>query len=112
MAKTRIAVVGAGLIGQAHIAIARASPTVTLSAVVDPSPGAADTAARAGVPWFRSLDELLAQDRPDAVVLATPNPLHVPQALQCLEAGLAVLLEKPFSPWELRRAIRHAARRI
>ncbi len=98
MSRTRIAVAGAGLIGKAHIAIACASSTVTLSAVVDPSPAAAQTAARAGVPLFRSLDELLARDRPDGIVLATPNQLHVPQAMQCLEAGLAVLLEKPIAP--------------
>ena len=98
MGKIRIAVAGAGLIGQAHIAIACASPTVTLTAVIDPSPAAAHTAADAGVPLFRSLDDMLAQDQPDGVVLATPNQLHVPQAMQCLQAGLAVLLEKPIAP--------------
>jgi predicted dehydrogenase len=41
---------------------------------------------------------LLAQDRPDGVVLATPNSLHVPQALQCLAQGLPTLLEKPIAP--------------
>lgn len=94
----RIAVAGAGLIGQTHIALAHASASVALAAVVDPSPGAAGVAARYGVPYFESLDALLAQDRPDGIVLATPNALHVPQALQCLDAGLAVLLEKPIAP--------------
>lgn len=98
MSKTRIAVAGAGLIGRTHIALADASPTVTLAAVVDPSPGAATVAARHGVPLFETLDALLAQERPDGIVLATPNALHVPQALQCLDAGLAVLLEKPIAP--------------
>ena len=98
MNKPCIAVAGAGLIGRTHIAVAKASASVTLAAVVDPLPAAADTAARAGVPWFRSLDELLTQARPDAIVLATPNQLHVPQALQCIAAGLPVLLEKPIAP--------------
>ena len=93
--KTRIAVAGAGLIGQAHMTLLQRSPDAQLAAVVDPSPQAAQSAQAAGVPWFASLDELLAHSRPDAVVLATPNALHVPQALQCLEAGLAVLVEKP-----------------
>jgi predicted dehydrogenase len=31
-------------------------------------------------------------------VLATPNPLHVPQALECIEARVPVLLEKPIAP--------------
>lgn len=95
MSKTRIAVAGAGLIGQAHIRVLQASARCALSAVVDPSPAAAAVAAQAGVPLFASLGALLDSDRPDGVVLATPNPLHVPQALQCIAAGLPILLEKP-----------------
>lgn len=91
----RIAVAGAGLIGQAHIAAVQAEPGLTLSAIVDPSPAARAIAERAGVPLYTALDELLARDRPDGVVLATPNALHLPQALMCIEAGLPVLLEKP-----------------
>ena len=97
MPKTRIAVAGAGLIGQAHIGVLLASPTCALSAVVDPSSAAAAVAAQAGVPLFTSIDELLAKDRPDGLLLATPNPLHVPQALQCIAAGLPILLEKPIA---------------
>jgi predicted dehydrogenase len=92
---TRIAVAGAGYIGQAHMAAVQAEPGCTLSAVVDPSPAAAGAAARAGVPLYPSIEALLARDRPDGLVLATPNALHVPQALQCVDAGLPVLLEKP-----------------
>ena len=98
MDKTRIAVAGAGIIGLAHIGVTQKSTTCRLCAIVDPSPAAVDVAARAGVPLYRSLDELIAHDRPDGVILATPNPLHVPQALQCIAAGLAVLLEKPIAP--------------
>ena len=98
MDKTRIAVAGAGIIGAAHIGVLLRSATCRLSAIVDPSPAAVDVAARAGVPLYRSLDELIAHDRSAGVILATPNPLHVPQALQCIAAGLAVLLEKPIAP--------------
>ncbi|MFT3718934.1 Gfo/Idh/MocA family protein [Pseudorhodoferax sp.] len=95
MKKTRIAVAGAGYIGQAHMAAARASAHCTLAAIVDPSPAAAALAAEAGVPLYASIDALLAEDRPDGLVLATPNQLHVPQALQCIAAHLPILLEKP-----------------
>ncbi|HSD54328.1 MAG TPA: Gfo/Idh/MocA family oxidoreductase [Burkholderiales bacterium] len=98
MSKTRIAVAGAGYIGLAHIAAARASRTCTLSAVVDPAPAAARVASEVGVPLHRSLDELIGKDRPDGVILATPNRLHVPQALACVAAGLPCLLEKPIAP--------------
>ena len=95
MTKIRIAVAGAGAIGQAHMRVAQSSTALVLSAVVDPSPAATAIAERAGVPLYRSLDQLLAAERPDGLVLATPNHLHVPQALQCTAAGLPILLEKP-----------------
>jgi predicted dehydrogenase len=95
MNKTRIAVVGAGLIGQAHMGVAQKSATCALSAVVDPSPAAVALAAQAGVPHYVSIEALLAADRPDGLILATPNQLHLPQALQCIDAGLPILLEKP-----------------
>jgi len=97
MTPTRIAVAGAGYIGQAHMGVARHSPSCTLSAIVDPSPAAVTLAAQAGVPLFKSIEELLANDRPDGLVLATPNHLHVPQALQCIDAGIPILLEKPIA---------------
>ena len=97
MSKTRIAVAGAGYIGQAHMAVAQKSDGCVLSAVVDPSPAAAAVAAQAGVPLYASIDQLLAQDRPDGLILATPNQLHVPQALQCIATGLPILLEKPIA---------------
>jgi predicted dehydrogenase len=98
MDKIRIAVAGAGYIGQAHMDVTRASPSCSLSAVVDPSPAAVALAAQAGVPLYASLEELIAKDRPDGVVLATPNQLHVPHALTCIAAGLPILLEKPIAP--------------
>jgi predicted dehydrogenase len=98
MNRTRIAVAGAGYIGRAHMAVALQSGTCTLSAIVDPSPAAGPIAAQAGVPLYRTLDELIERDRPDGVILATPNQLHVEHALTCLAAGVPTLLEKPIAP--------------
>ncbi|MEY2873589.1 MAG: hypothetical protein RLZZ373_960, partial [Pseudomonadota bacterium] len=98
MTPTRIAVAGAGIIGRAHIDVLLNSSTCALAAIVDPSPGAQALAEQRGVPLFASLAALIVADRPDAVVLATPNALHVPQALACLEAKLPVLVEKPIAP--------------
>jgi predicted dehydrogenase len=97
MSRTRIAVAGAGYIGQAHIDAARQSKSVTLSAVVDPSPAARAIADAAGVPLYASLAECFTKDKPDGVVLATPNPLHVPHALECIAARVPMLLEKPIA---------------
>ncbi len=97
MNKTRIAVAGAGYIGQAHMGVAQNSGSCALSAVVDPSPAAVAIAAKAGVPLYRSLAELFEKDLPDGVVLATPNALHVEHAIACMQAGLPMLLEKPIA---------------
>jgi predicted dehydrogenase len=96
--KTRIAVAGAGYIGQAHMAVAQAGATHTLSAIVDPAPAAVAIAEKAGVPLYKTLDDLLANDRPDGIVIATPNQLHVEHARICLAARVPMLLEKPIAP--------------
>jgi predicted dehydrogenase len=98
MNKTRIAVVGAGTIGLAHIAVLRQSPTCSLAAIVDPMTSAKNHADAAGVAFHSSLAELFGADKPDAVILATPNHLHVAQAIECIAASVAVLLEKPIAP--------------
>jgi predicted dehydrogenase len=86
------------MIGRAHIDAIGRDPGCVLSAIVDPSPAARVVADRAGVPLYASLTELFAAAPPDGVVLATPNVLHVPQALECVAAGVATLLEKPIAP--------------
>jgi len=43
------------------------------------------------------LDEMLADDSLDAVVLATPVPLHADQAVRVLEAGKHCFVEKPLA---------------
>jgi predicted dehydrogenase len=92
----RIAVVGAGLIGQQHIARIAREPQAKLAAIVDPAASAKALADSLGVPWAAELDSVLAgSNRPDAAVIATPNQLHVAGALACVTAGVPVLLEKP-----------------
>ena len=95
MDRVRIAVAGAGLIGLRHIEEIRKSASARLAAIVDPSPKAAEVANREGVPLYRSLDELIGKDRPDGIILATPNAMHVEQGLQCIAAGIPLLVEKP-----------------
>jgi len=95
MRRVRIAVAGAGMIGLRHIEETQKSPTVELSAIVDPGPNAPEIAKKEGVPLYRSLGELFAKDKPDGVVLATPNHMHVEQGLECIAAGVPCLVEKP-----------------
>ena len=93
--RLRIAVAGAGQIGRTHIALIRASRQCALAAIVDPAASAAVIAGDTGVRLHASLGELFAAQRPHGVILATPNQLHVAQALECVAAGVPTLIEKP-----------------
>ena len=90
MPEARIALVGAGLIGCRHAAHIRAE--ATLVAVVDPA-----AAADLGAPTYPDLATLLAHDRPDGILVATPNALHLEHGLQAIAAGIPVLIEKPLA---------------
>jgi predicted dehydrogenase len=94
-APLRIAVAGAGAIGSRHIELIAAEPACTLACIVDPSPAAESIAARNRVPLFPAVEAMLGTAPVDGVILATPNALHVPQALACIAAGVPVLVEKP-----------------
>ena len=93
----KIAVAGAGLVGRRHMELVDESPSCTLVALVDPAPATVEVARTAGVPLYASLPELFAAHDPDGVIIATPNPLHVDHALACIDAGVAVLIEKPIA---------------
>ena len=47
---------------------------------------------------MRTVDELLSIQEVELVVVATPNTTHAPLAVQCLEAGRHVVVDKPFAP--------------
>ena len=93
----RIAVAGAGLIGRRHIAAIAATPGVELHSIIDPSDAGRDHASLGGARWYASLTEALETDRPDGIVLATPNQVHVENGLQCIAAGVPALIEKPLA---------------
>jgi predicted dehydrogenase len=91
----RIAVAGAGLIGRRHVEEIDASADAELGAIVDPGPAAPELAEKYGVALYPSLAELFAAANPDGVVLATPNQMHVDGGLECVAAGVPVVVEKP-----------------
>lgn len=92
---SRIAVVGAGAIGQRHCQAIGTAGGVRLSAIVDPDQAARDFAAALDAEWFSSLDRMIAAGAADGVLLATPNRLHAEGAGACIAARLPVLIEKP-----------------
>jgi predicted dehydrogenase len=95
MTPLRLALAGAGLIGKRHAELIRDSAECALCAIVDPSPGAVGYASEHGVPRYETLSELFGATRPDGVIIATPNALHVENALDCVGRGVPALIEKP-----------------
>lgn len=84
--------------GARAVALAQVVRGANISAVCDPDQ-AVHWAARAEFPKAvvtDSLAELLAT-QPDAVMISTPDDSHAEIAIQCLQAGVAVFLEKPLA---------------
>ena len=95
---TRIAVIGAGRMGQVHCRIVSENPRAALSAVIDPfEEGGRRAAAQYGAPWYSSLQDALDAIELDGVIIAVPDRLHVDVTVEALEAGLHVLVEKPLA---------------
>lgn len=91
----RIALIGAGVMGRQHHQHLQNLTEAQLCAIADPGPQAAEFAAQCAVPCFADYQQMLEQVQPEAVIVANPNALHVSTALDCIAAGVPVLLEKP-----------------
>ena len=91
----KLAVVGAGLVGQRHINAISKQKDVILVAIVEPNP--TKDINSLDVPCFSNLKEMFAAISPDGVILSTPTPLHVSQGLECIERSCPVLVEKPLA---------------
>ena len=98
----RVAVIGYGLAGRVfHAPLIAATPGMRVAAIVTADEGRA-AAARADHPGARvvaSADELwAAPGELDLVVVAAPNRAHAPLARAAIDAGLAVVVDKPLAP--------------
>ena len=93
----RIAVAGAGLIGKRHVQAVERCAAAGVSAIVDPDPAAQDFAGSIGCNWHASVAEMLGAGCADGVIIATPNQMHVENGLECVRAGVPVLVEKPIA---------------
>ncbi|MFH5822769.1 Gfo/Idh/MocA family protein [Georgenia sp. AZ-5] len=95
---TTAAVIGGGDVSTVHFEAVDAIEGIDLVAVVDtdPAPRAA-AVERYGVPGFADHHEMLAAVRPDVAHVCTPHHQHVPVALDLLDAGVHVLIEKPLA---------------
>src|SRR4051812_34265086 len=93
---TAAALIGCGTISIVHFGAIERLDGIDLVGVCDADADRAAAAGREhGVPWFTDSAELLEAVRPDVVHICTPHNEHVPVAIDSLDAGVAVLLEKP-----------------
>ncbi|QCO06493.1 Gfo/Idh/MocA family oxidoreductase [Azospirillum argentinense] len=96
----RICVAGAaGAFGVKHLEAVAAIDGIEVVSVVGGEPDDIEGFAKArGIPhWTKDLAESLERSDVEAVILATPTPVHATQAIQCLEAGKHVLVEIPMA---------------
>jgi len=91
----RLAIVGAGLVGQRHAQVMMGLDEIELVGIVDTAEPGLEFATCLGVPSFANLRQMLNSVNPDGVVICTPTTLHIEQGLECVEAGVPALVEKP-----------------
>jgi myo-inositol 2-dehydrogenase/D-chiro-inositol 1-dehydrogenase len=96
----RVALIGSGRMGSFHGGtVARRLPGVTLAAVADPAPGAAERlATEFGAPTFATDPAEVCTDPDiDAVVIAAPARFHADLVVAAAAAGKSVFCEKPMA---------------
>ena len=96
----KICVAGAaGAFGLKHLDAVAAIDGIEVVSVVGGEPDDIEAFAKdRGIGhWTKDLAESLARADVEAVILATPTPVHASQAIQCLEAGKHVMVEIPMA---------------
>ena len=95
----RIALAGAGAFGIKHLDALTAIDGVTVTSVVSRRlEQAQEVADKYGAPHASTeLDDALARDDVDAVILCTPTQLHAQQSIAALRAGKHVQVETPLA---------------
>lgn len=99
MKKLRIGIAGEGAFGRKHIEALRQVDEVQISWLIGNNPAATRNLANIySIPhWSNDLNEALHSNNLDAVILATPTPIHAQQANQVMAAGKHVLVEIPMA---------------
>jgi predicted dehydrogenase len=93
----KAALIGAGQIARQHLTCLKTLRGIELAAVCDLSPATAEAAAeRYGIQtWFTDHRAMLEKAQPDVVHITTPPTSHFRLAMDSLDAGAHVVVEKP-----------------
>ena len=95
MAKKNVVVIGYGGMGGWHTRFILDNDVVNLLGIYDIKPERCALAEEKGIHAYSSFEEVLADERVDFVVIATPNELHKPLAIEAMSRGKHVISEKP-----------------
>jgi len=96
MTPLNIAVIGCGRMGRLHARVCSQFPAVNLTGVLDISADAAKNCAQQySTRAYDDLSSLLRDAQ--ACIIAVPTQQHLEIATQCLQAGVACLIEKPLA---------------
>src|SRR5690554_3026449 len=94
----RVAVIGLGAIGMAHVQAALNAPSADLVAVVDIDPARVEeVAATHDCRGFTSIESMVDLMDVDIAIVCTPDQLHVDAVRVVAQAGINILLEKPIA---------------
>jgi predicted dehydrogenase len=96
MKRIRLAIIGAGHLGRIHARLAWSLPEVELVAVVDPIAASREAVAAENQTQAVASHEQL-RGQIDAAVIATPTKYHHTVALDLLQQGVHLLVEKPIT---------------
>lgn len=92
----RIGLLGAGRIGRLHAGnILRRIPRLELAAIADPALDAEWAELQPVALKTTDVDAVIAHPDIDAILIATPTPLHIPQIRAAAAHGKAIYCEKP-----------------
>ncbi len=94
-----VGIIGPGLVGAVHAAVLDRLDDARLVAVAGSSPDSSRARQLAADHHARScsVDDLIADDAVQLVIVATPHPVHAEEAITAAKAGKHVLVEKPMA---------------
>ena len=102
MSKIRLAMIGCGGNSSGHARRLKEHPDVQIIATCDVNTEIANGYIDRNLPEleprpgaFDDIDKMLAETKPDAVLISTPHTLHFEQGMKALNAGCHVFMEKP-----------------
>ena len=98
MKKINVAVIGCGSWGRNHIRVYNDLGNASITAIADMNTATAkEFGERYSVDWYTEPEKVFERDDVEAISICTPTVTHADLAMQAIEAGKHVLVEKPMT---------------